>query len=250
MKRRIGRALLALAALLIVAAAAFVAWAETTNPIGADAAAALEPGGGVRVEQGEWLAFHPAGDAAGGVIFYPGGRVDARAYAPLMRRIAEGGALAVIVPMPLNLAVLGSRRAGDVIAAYPETDTWVIAGHSLGGAMAAAYADQHPGAVDGLALLAAYPAGSNSLADDPLRVVSIYATEDGLATVEEVEASRPLLPAGATFVEIEGGNHAGFGSYGAQRGDGTASLPPAEQQAQTAGAILDLLAAAGGGGSD
>lgn len=251
MKRRTGRVLLALAALLTVAVAAFVVWAQATNPIGPDAEAALQTGGGVRVEQNEWIVFHPAADPTRGVVFYPGGRVDARAYAPLMRQIAQDGALAVIVPMPLNLAVLGSSRADDVIAAYPDIETWVIAGHSLGGAMAAAYVDQNPGAVDGLALLAAYPAEANSLAGDALPVVSVYATNDGLATVEEVDARRPLLPDDTVYVEIEGGNHAGFGSYGVQPGDGTASTPPAEQQAQTAGAILALLdAAEGGGGSD
>jgi hypothetical protein len=43
-------------------------------------------------------------------------------------------------------------------------------------------------------LWAAYPGESDSLADRPLAVVSIYGTLDGLATVEKIHPSRPLLP--------------------------------------------------------
>ena len=71
------------------------------------------------------------------MIFYPGGRVDPRSYAPAARAIAAQGYLAVITPMPLNLAVFTPGRAAQVIAAYPEIHTWAIGGHSLGGAMAA-----------------------------------------------------------------------------------------------------------------
>ncbi|MFN8620533.1 MAG: alpha/beta hydrolase [Chloroflexota bacterium] len=104
-------------------------------------------------EEPGFIAFTPtAATPTAGFIFYPGGKVRPRRTRSA-QAIAEAGYLVAIVPMPLNLALLGANGADAVIAAYPDIDTWVIGGHSLGGAMAATnYVDQHPGAVDGLAL--------------------------------------------------------------------------------------------------
>ena len=41
-----------------------------------------------------------------------------------------------------------------------------------------------------------------------------------------------------SLVVIEGGNHAGFGHYGPQAGDGVASIDREEQQRQTAETVL------------
>jgi hypothetical protein len=128
-----------------------------------------------------------------------------------------------------------------VIAAHPEITRWAVGGHSLGGAMSAAYIYGNPAAIGGLALWAAYPAGNNSLADRATVVTSISATNDGLATADKIEASRPLLPPDTTWVVIEGGNHAGFGYYGRQGGDGQATLPRKEQQRQTVDATVQML---------
>jgi dienelactone hydrolase len=141
--------------------------------------------------------------------------------------------------MPFGLAVLDANAADGIIEAHPEIARWVIAGHSLGGAMAAQYADGHD--LDGLALWAAYPPDGTDLSAAELAATSVYATEDGLTTLDEVEASRAQLPADTTFVEIAGGNHAGFGWYGEQDGDGTATISRAEQQAQVTAATLELL---------
>jgi pimeloyl-ACP methyl ester carboxylesterase len=193
-----------------------------------------------------WLAFAPVGAApATGFIFYPGGRVDARAYAPLAREIAAAGYLVVIVPMPLKLAVFAPDRATAVIEAYPQIDAWVIGGHSLGGAMAARYAYQEPDRVAGLVLWAAYPAENNDLAGRALPATSIYGTLDGLATVDKIAASRSLLPAATEWVAIDGGNHAQFGWYGDQSGDNPAVISRQQQQALTVAATVGLLERAG-----
>ena len=189
-----------------------------------------------------WLVFQPpAGAADTGLIFYPGGLVDARAYAPAAQQIAEAGYLVVIVPMPFKLAFFDAGRASDVMQAYPSVKRWAIGGHSLGGAMAAQFAYQHPDQVAGLALWAAYPAANNSLADRSLAVVSIYGTRDGLATGGKIDASRALLPATTRFVAIEGGNHAQFGWYGKQSGDNDATITREAQQTQVVAATLALL---------
>lgn len=241
------RVLLALLVILLLAVAGFTAWAYT--PLGPmpEATAALQADAAVQIATAPWLTFAPRGSQpTTGFIFYPGGRVDARSYAPAARAIAERGYLVVIVPMPFNLAVTNAGAAAGVMAAHPEIQRWAIGGHSLGGAMAANFVYTHPNAVQGLALWAAYPAGNNGLADRRLVVVSIYGTRDGLASRFEVDASRALLPPNARYLAIEGGNHAQMGWYGAQGGDGQATISRAAQQAQVVDATVELLAALAG----
>lgn len=232
--------------IVVLAAGGFVAWASYVPAPMPEAIAALQPDAQVNVESGQWIVFTPAvRDPDTGFIFYPGGRVDARAYAPAARVIAAGGYRVVITPMPLNLAVFAPDSARAVIAAYPQVKHWAVGGHSLGGAMAAAFAQQNPGAVQGLVLWASYPAENNSLTASPVRVVSISGTRDGLSTPAKIEASRRLLPSATTFVAIEGGDHAQFGWYGPQDGDNPATISREAQQAQTVAATVQLLAALG-----
>ena len=147
----------------------------------------------------------------------------------------------VIVPMPLNMAIFGIDRAEEVIQTFSEIDKWAIGGHSLGGAMAAEFAGQHLNEISGLVLWAAYPAGSNDLSQSDLSVLSISASLDGLATPEKIDASRPLLPGSTLYVEILGGNHAGFGFYGAQSGDEDAIISQMDQQTQIVNATTEFL---------
>ncbi len=158
-------ALFLIGIMLIVGAAGFILWAETPAGAMPEAQAALQSEGDVRVEMdGRWIVFTPAdSEPTTGLIFYPGGRVDPRAYAPAARQIAAEGYLVAIVPMPLNLAVFGADAAADVMKAYPEIQNWAIGGHSLGGAMAASFAKDHSDEISGLALWAAYPASSDDL---------------------------------------------------------------------------------------
>lgn len=241
--RIVRRVFLVLLAVLLVAVAGFAVWAYT--PLGPlpEATAALRSDAAVQVTTSPWLTFAPANaQPTTGFIFYPGGRVDARSYAPTARAIAQHGYLVVIAPMPFNLAVFKPGAAAAVMAAHPEIAHWAIGGHSLGGAMAANFVFTHPDAVQGLVLWAAYPAGNNGLADRQLPVASIYGTNDGLASRFEVDATRTLLPAGARYVPIEGGNHAQMGWYGPQSGDGTATITREAQQAQVVEATVALLA--------
>jgi predicted esterase len=227
----------------IIAISAFVIWGSTPARPDTLALQELESNDVVNVEKGQfWLQFSPTNrDPISGFIFYPGGRVDYRAYAPLMRAIAERGYEVALVKMPLNLAVLGANRADAVIDANPEIPVWYIGGHSLGGAMAAAYVYNNPVSVQGLVLWAAYPAESNDLSQSGFPVLSIYAERDGLATPEKIQASIPLLPKDTMWVEIKGGNHAQFGSYGPQDGDFDASISAEEQHQLVVDATLNFL---------
>lgn len=230
--------------LLLAAIIGFLIWGST--PLGPSQVAleALRSDHSVKTYERSFFTFIPV-DASPttGFIIYPGGRVDWRSYAPIARAIAEEGYLVSIVPMPLSLAVLSPGSAADVIDKYPGIRYWVIGGHSLGGAMAAYYAYKNPDGIQGLVLWAAYPAASNSLRNYSLKVMSIFASQDGLATKEKIDASRSLLPVDTVWVEIAGGNHAQFGSYGTQPGDGSAEISADEQLRQVAAATVSLLKA-------
>lgn len=236
--------------LVLLALGGSVLWAGTPAGPMPEALAALQSDAEVQVETEPWLVFRPrAGSPTVGLVLYPGGRVDPRSYAPAARALAGQGYLVVIVPMPLNLAVFAPDRAAEVMAALPEIGAWAVGGHSLGGAMAARFAYRHPEAVHGLLLWAAYPASSDDLSGRPLAVTSVYATHDGLATVTKIAASRPLLPGTTRWVPIQGGNHAQFGWYGPQSGDGTATISREEQQRQIVSAAAELLSSLAAPGS-
>lgn len=183
-------------------------------------------------------AFEPS-DAEIGFIFYPGGKVEADAYLPLMAALAQKGILTVLVRMPFNLAVFDMSAADGIAERFPEIEHWYIGGHSLGGAMAASYVSSHDDEFDGLVLLAAYSASDISATD--LRVLSIYGSDDGVMNREKYDQYISNLPHGFEEIIINGGNHAGFGMYGAQSGDGTPSIPGEEQIRTTADAIYKFI---------
>ncbi|MCC6804826.1 MAG: alpha/beta hydrolase [Anaerolineae bacterium] len=244
MRRLNRRWLLLIPVILLLALGGFVVWASSTPAPMPEALVALVTDDPANVETGSVLQFMPKpASATVGLIFYPGGKVDPRSYAPMAHALAARGYLVVIPPMPLNLAVFGIHAADGVIAAHPEIEHWALGGHSLGGSMAARYTQAHPDTVRGLALLASYP--DIDLSTYALDVVVLYGSNDGLATVEKVESARALLPATAQFVEIAGGNHAQFGWYGDQSGDNAATISREAQQAQTIDAVAALLARLG-----
>ncbi|PKL11620.1 MAG: alpha/beta hydrolase [Spirochaetae bacterium HGW-Spirochaetae-8] len=176
------------------------------------------------------------------LVFYPGALVEPEAYIPIARAIAgASGMMVVIVPMPLDLAVLAPQRGMAVLARFPEITHWYAAGHSLGGAMAAALVAKNPDSFAGLVFMAAYPAKSTPLVDTGVPVLSLYAQFDGLATLEKIEASKALLPPDTWFLLIEGGNHAGFGDYGPQKNDGQAIISASEQWSIVAKAIAQFI---------
>lgn len=211
------------------------------RPAAAEALAALHSDAQVTVtENGDLISLLPTGTPKGGFLFYPGGLVDAAAYGRVMRDIAEQGYAVFIVKMPLNLAILGIERGANVIAKHPEITKWAIGGHSLGGSMACRFAAGHPEVI-GIVLYAAYCDGPGDLSGKPIEAASVSGSKDGLATPDKIEAGRPLLPPDTVYTVIEGGNHAYFGDYGPQRGDGEATIRREDAQRQIVAATLALL---------
>ncbi len=168
---------------------------------------------------------------AAALILYPGGKVDHAAYAPLAQSLARRGILCVLMEMPLRLAVLDTNAADGVIEAvekqYPTVTSWYIGGHSLGGTIASGYAAKHVDEYVGVVLLGSYT--SSDLSETNLRILSIIGSEDGVINRDRYEESKGKLPDGFVEEIIDGGNHAGFGDYGAQDGDGASTLSDGEQ---------------------
>lgn len=164
-----------------------------------------------------------------GFIFYPGGKVESTAYTLLLSQLANKGITVVLVKMPFNLAVFDINAANDAIEEVEGIDNWYLGGHSLGGAMASSYFEQNGEKVKGGVLLGAYP---TNLANTP--ILAIYGENDKLL-------DRTKLRSVHTTTEIEGGNHAYFGNYGEQKGDGKATITRESQQQQTVLAIMEFI---------
>ena len=171
------------------------------------------------------------------LIFYPGAKVDEEAYGWMMEQLAENGIDCYLVHMPLHFAIFGKNKAQDIMEAHPEYEHWVMAGHSLGGAMAASFAGSHADEVDGLVLLASY----STVPLENMKVLSVYGSLDGVLNRESYAKYRENLPNDFTELVIEGGNHAGFAYYGDQKGDNPAEISKKEQQEQTVQAVLQCF---------
>lgn len=187
----------------------------------------------------ESRAVFRSDNADTGLIFYPGGKVEFTAYAPLMLKLSEMGITCIIVKMPFNLAVFDISAASDIFEQYPEISNWYIGGHSLGGSMAASYAAENAENIKGIILLAAY--STADLSGSGIAVLSVYGSEDGVLNMEKYEAYAVNLPDGHTENIIEGGCHAYFGDYGSQKGDGEPEISCEEQTDIAAGIIFDFV---------
>ena len=184
-------------------------------------------------QQGNLTILTPdaGSDTGAGLIFYPGGKVEETAYLQLLERIRAGGVTVALVKMPYRLAVFDTKAADDVYAALPAVSRWYLGGHSLGGAMASSYVNGNESKLAGLILLGAYP-----INDSPIPTLCIYGSED-------LQLDKTKLVGVANVLRLEGGNHAQFGNYGVQEGDGTATIPRDAQQQQAAEAMLAFMLA-------
>ncbi|WP_062072716.1 alpha/beta hydrolase [Demequina sediminicola] len=237
----------------IILGAAWLALMLWLVPMGPEepAVSAMDSGNGVTVtETATSITLTPDGEAeATGLFFQPGALVDARAYAAIVRPVAEVGYQVVIPKQPAGIAFLSVGAFESAVDSNPTVDEWIVGGHSLGGVVAAIEADANDHGseaeggsanVAGLLFYGSYPA-DNINSTLTAEVLSISGTEDGLSTPAKVEASRELLPADATFIVIEGASHAYFGDYGVQSGDGTPTISHDEARQQISEATVDFV---------
>ncbi len=235
-----------LAVLCVVALAAFLLWALNPSAPGPDALAALQSDATVKVvDTGDYIAFVPRGQTAPtAFVFYPGGHVDYRAYSPILFRIAHKGYLVVLVRVKLCLAFFDIDAGLRAFDAFPEVQSWVAGGHSLGGVAAAMFAQRQP-KIAGLVFWASYPP-NDKLKASGLRMLSIYGSEDGgLDDGAKIEQHKAFQPDDTIFVELAGANHGQFGDYGPQPGDNPATISSESQWLQSAQITSDFLASFG-----
>lgn len=232
------------------ATAVFIAWSLYAYRAAPGARAALESGAGVSVTMGEgFWALQPDRAARTGLLFFPGALVDPVAYGPLLRAVANSGYRVLLVELPRRGAFGGGDDPALIVRARTAMESssgvrrWVVAGHSLGGKMAARFVHDRVAPVAGLVLIGTSHPRDFSLAGTDIAVTRVFGTRDTVADVEKQEATRSNLPSSTRLVRIDGGNHSQFGSYGFQPGDWPAKISRAEQQRLTVNAILEALAA-------
>ena len=235
-KKKIVLPIVLLSAILLVLCA-FLIFTGTYYHADSVALAALNPDKEVTVSKADYGYFFdgPSEDTA--LIFYPGAKVEAAAYAPLCRKLAGAGMDVCLADMPFKLAFFGVNKADGILESIDYAHVY-IAGHSLGGVSASNYASRHSDKLEGVILLASFTVHK---LDDNLNTILIYGSEDKVLDMEKFNDNSDKLPADSTEYVINGGNHAGFGSYGPQEGDGEATISQDEQVSETAEFIINKI---------
>ncbi|BDZ70694.1 alpha/beta fold hydrolase [Methanobacterium petrolearium] len=225
----------------VITASAFIYYVSDYYHADANALAALNSTEAYSVQNtGDFITFTPAGNkSTTGIIFYPGGKVQAESYSVIASKLAENDYTIIIAKMPFNLAFFGTDKADDVIENHTEIDSWVMMGHSLGGVYASEYAVNHQDKIKGVIYLAAYPPSNASNAT--FKALSIRGSLDNVILEEDISGNLDKFPKNTTFITIEGGNHYNFGDYGVQAGDNNSTITREEQQKQTINAIIEFI---------
>ena len=104
--------------------------------------------------------------------------------------------------------------------------------------MAASYVGAHAEIFDGLILLASY--STQDLGTSDLRILSLFGSNDQVLNMEKYQEYKSNIPQVIEYV-IEGGNHAYFGAYGEQEGDGDATIDNETQISMTADMIAEFV---------
>ena len=240
--RRIVQVLVAILVVFVLAIVALVTWANIVMP--GERAPALVAWRDRQVSIASTdhsIVLSPTSGATGtGLVFIPGAKVDPYAYLYKLSGIAEKGVTVVITKPTLNLAFFDLRPLATFTADAPGVGRWFVGGHSLGGVRACMLASSTAGPqVAGLVLFGSYCA--SDLSHTGLTVLSIGGERDGLSTPAKIEASKAMLPSSSTFVEIPGSNHARFGDYGVQPGDGVATISSETARTEITAALATVL---------
>ena len=169
------------------------------------------------------------------IIFYPGAKVEAISYAPLLIELANNDIDCYLVKMPFNIAILNSNAADKIIKNYKYKNYYMM-GHSLGGAMASVYTSNNEDKINGLILLAAYSTEKIKKVD----TLSIYGDKDNVLNKENYNKNKNNINNITEYI-IEGANHSGYAYYGEQKGDNKANISKEEQINETSNIIIDFV---------
>ncbi len=177
-----------------------------------------------------------------GFIIYPGGKVDEIAYVRTAKLLSDNGYNAIVAKFPFNIGFLGINKADDIMDKYPQVEKWVMIGHSLGGVSASVYTNENDEKVAGLVLEASY--STEDLKDTDIQVLSLRGSNDQVLNFEgyvEAQVNYSIEDNNYKEIVIEGANHAGFGNYGLQKGDGENTIGYEAQQEVVVNEVLKLI---------
>lgn len=169
------------------------------------------------------------------IIFYPGAKVEAIAYTPLLLELANNNIDCYLVKMPFNIALFNSNAANNIIKKY-KYDNYYMMGHSLGGAMASVYTSKNEKNIDGLILLASYSTEKIK----QVNTLFIYGDMDNVLNKENYNKNKNNINNINEYI-IEGANHSGFAYYGEQKGDNKATISKKEQINDTVSIIINFI---------
>ncbi len=243
-RRIVTRILLGFLAFLGLVMAGFFIWAN----IGV-MAAVPQPLSAVKddpavtvIDRPEAIVMSPAnGESTSGFVFIPGAKVSADAYVSNLSGIVEDSDITVVITKPtLHLAFFDLRPLTSFTDLAPGVDQWFVGGHSLGGVKACQFGTDPE--VNGLVLFGSYCA--NDLSASELPVLSLGGSEDALSTPAKIQDASDKLPSDAAFIQIDGANHALFGDYGVQAGDGVATISGDEMRGVLTKDLSTFFAAA------
>lgn len=204
----------------------------------------------VITETDQRITFQPqANSHRSGLIFLPGAMVDPAAYAPLLRKVARAGYPAYLIPLPARSAWTESQVRSlfsqiQQVLAEEGGRSWILAGHSRGGMLAARFVHENSTDLGRLILIATTHPRDYSLAGITIPVTKIYGTRDGVASYAQMRENQHLLPQKTRWIEIDGGNHVQFGYYRHQLGDNDATISLEDQQRLLEAALLEALSSA------
>ena len=189
----------------------------------------------------DYYCYTPVTNYNQTLIFFPGAIVQSKAYIPLCRKIAENNIKVYLIKMPWRQATMGYNKPKELELFNDASKTYILAGHSQGGKMAAQFVYENPDLIDKLILIGTTHPRDISLADQDIPILKIYGTQDGVADEQTMLENKPMLPADTEFKRIEGGNHSQFGYYGSQLGDNSAQISREQQQKETLESMLDFI---------
>ena len=180
----------------------------------------------IQVDSTEYIVKAKDSTSSKHLVFVSGGLVEERAYLYNLASIAKLNNLTVHIPkVAFKLAIIDQGVIDKVVKKNGLTN-YFVAGHSLGGVIACYHTKQNQEAVKGLILMGSYC--EESISEYKGQVLSIAGSEDKVMDSKRRDEKNAGLPTQAIIETIIGANHAQFGNYGKQNGDGIATATEPE----------------------
>lgn len=155
-----------------------------------------------------------------GLIFYPNGLVDEKAYLPLLTELSKQGYGVYILKYPLKMPIFGANGISKKIIKDSRYNKYVLMAHTLGGNALFRYLSKNGeelNKVNALVLLATYNNGKYDFKSNKKifndNVLSIVGTKDKILDLKKYEEYKKNLPENTKYLYIDNGNNSYYGNY-------------------------------------